>query len=371
VDSELLQTTIDALAIKARHRAQDYLTEDRLSRRVRFGQHLFMAELRGYQDTYHPWVEIIGTTLSHGCDCSRPGYCSHTTALFMDLERLPIDYPEISWTLAQEYYGAVQKWVRREDFPWSQIPEMVPPWRYPAHDEKWAKIKETLQLTSSHHPLAHDRHAMVFAEAHPTWLSYAPFLDTFSSWIANRRVESVGDIPKWVSLQWFQPQLPLNSVWIQMANNKLATQEWLQQLFTPNNLIYATAQRERVSLTALTLIDSRIARPLWSFFNHVDPTRVAEADALYLSGHVLDAIHLLETNLPDAPRSRLAVRQRLIAWLSLEDSIPHRLALAWETGSEDVLEPVKDLLSSRQRSEIMQALSENRGSYAPLDRDLE
>lgn len=358
-DIERLQRSVDSIPRRVRQSAEDYLTEDRLSRRIRHGKSTYSAELRGYHDQYRPVARNGDDALLLSCTCDRRQMpCAHAAALLLDLERSRHGYPEAPWELALAGGGTLLTWPFDPGLPWHTVAEQIPVWRMPFDLEPWERIQKRLEWNGAR-TLTQDGAAKIWAELHPSWLSEDRVRAAFETWLENWLGRPSRDWREWVLLSWMQPDLPLAPVFLATDREKpVAVREILAHLFSQGHVVAPTPGRQKAMLTNLTLVETTLGDALWASLGVSDADRIARADALYLSGAHEKAAQLLERELPESPEERRAARERLVRWQSLEDSLPHRLALAWERGSTEILEPVRHLLTPSQWSSLTAAVTE-------------
>ncbi|MCL5117126.1 MAG: hypothetical protein M1272_08270 [Firmicutes bacterium] len=359
-ETAAIQNLLDRLPDRLRQRARDYLTEDRLRRRMRIGMHLYAAELRGYEDVHHPSIRAVRGEWRYHCSCGRRQMpCPHVAALLVDLTTPKIRYPEAPWALAVEHHAAVADWLTEQPFPWQAVPEDIPPWRLPFSESAFRRTVPLLERSDPRAPLAQDGAAALWAEADDTWIQEPSVLERYYAWLEPRLERPLRDLAPWVTLQWMQPDLPMARVWMSAAATASTPLEpMLRRLFEGQALHEPTDGRIRSLLAAITVIAPHGASSLWDAFRAVDPHHLFEADALYLRGYQAEAVALLERELPEPPEPRRLARERLVRWLPPKESLPHRLALAWDTGSTTILDPVRSLISDSEWSDIIRALSE-------------
>lgn len=359
LDEHSLHAWIDCISPKLRQHAQDYLTEDRLVRRIRRGWALYTAELRGYQDTYRPRATVQNDVWDVGCTCARRHMpCSHAVALMLDLSRFFSEYVEAPWNLVVQAQQVMADWPFDQNFPWQHVPTVTPFWRKPFTPADLTKLTVLLSGASVSR-LAQDPAIPLWAELHPTWINHPIVYRLWDEWLTRHLNPLPSDAVLWVTLHWMQPNLPLSPVFLALSPWPTATAIF-QQLWNPAPLIVATPDRQRALLADLTLVLPDLGNSLWPLFRDIDPHALAQADAAYLAGHRQKAIQLLDQDLPSDPKARRDVRLRLINWLDPKASVPHRLALAWESGSITYVEPIRSFLTDRDWDLLIQALNEKR-----------
>ncbi|PSR22835.1 MAG: hypothetical protein C7B45_05015 [Sulfobacillus acidophilus] len=355
MDKASVHAWLDTVPRPLRHHAQDYLTEDRLARRLRRGSTLYTAELRGYRDRYWPRATIEGGVWAVTCTCDRrPKLCAHAVALMLDLSRFSADYAEAPWKLVVQADRLIADWPFESPLTWHLIPVTTPFWRKPQAEDFLPTLVSLLQTAANLH-LAEDPSLPIWAELHPSWLNHAAIQHLWTDWLRQYQSPRAQDAPLWVRLHWMQPVLKLTSVFLALDTSAAASAIF-RQLWSPQPLIVPTPKRQRALLADLTLVHPELAALVWPFFRGTDPFALAQADALYLAGRQHEAIQRLEQDLPDDAAARKQVRLRLIEWLDLNDSVPHRLALAWESGSLTYAEPIHHLLSDAQWTRLTDAL---------------
>lgn len=344
--------------------ARDYLTAGRLRRRLRQGTALYAAELRGYQDVYHVWLTSCQTpSLSCTCDRAR-GICTHAAALLLDLDSSPDLYTEASWAAAVQTLHDQPKWPFGSGLDWNLITEQRPWWRVPFNPQYLEEFMQIAEAPSRPLNLGRDPAAALWAEMDISWMSQDFVIALFDQWLKNHNKLSPQDLPLWALLHWMQPSLPLDWLFL-TADQPNTVKSLLRQLFHPGPLINSTSARREAILSDLTLVQPELAMVLWDLADDLDPYHFRQADALYLAGRSKDAAALLEHEMPTDPIARRQARQRLIQWVDLNDSLPHRMALAWEKGSLEVLLPVRHLIKSEDWLSITRALEETGTSGSP------
>ncbi len=340
--TDRLVDILDKAPIRTLNQARDYRRDDRLVRRLRVGTQFYAAELVGYQDRYHPAVRFDGNSPSATCTCSRRMPCAHAVALLLDLAEVLHLFLELPWALRNVLETSPTAWLLDQPFPWERIPQEAPAWRLPPD----GRAPHWLPTGDTRSPLSRDGATPIFAEMHPGWLENAAVERRLGSWIEQRLDQGRDEAYLWVQLAWFQPALPLTPVWMTFAGNGDARLAMLQQLMAPSPYWHATPFRRVSLLRALTVVDRLTATPFWDIFRSDDPNRLAQADSLYLSGDQAGACRVLEEHLPEDPEARRKVRARLIAWLSPAEALPHRLALALESGESSWAIAVQDTVNS-------------------------
>lgn len=350
-----MELRLAELPMRLRNQGRDYLREDRLVRRVRIGDRFYAAELRGYQDIYHPALERAGGAWRLHCSCDRRLPCAHLAALMDDVTHAV--YPEIPWRLGTQLEHPLSAWMTDQWFPWEQVPDQLSPWQRPPGDVSWyTATRETLHVPAA---LQDDRLAAQLAEMHPDWIAHETIGPVVERWRTGRLERPLGAPGLWAALQWVQPRLPLEPVWIAWAANpQPARDALLQRLFDPDPAWAATGERRLALLRALTVVHRDSARPIWEVFRYDDPWRLQEADALFVADARLEAIDVLERHMPGTTEARRAARSRLIDWLPLPDSVPHRLAMALDTGATEWVEPVRPWIDTDAWNAFNRALRE-------------
>lgn len=349
-----LQQHLDQMPSHIKRTARDYLAEDRLIRRVRHGRHSFAAELRGYQDRYHPASAVHEHALATSCTCERRQPCSHAAALLMDMERQAIVYPEAPWDVVQ-WSATDRGWEWDSAFPWNLVPETTPAWRLPFRPEAWEDLVPRL-ANNDYIPLSRDPRVRIWAEADLSWWERPDVQATFSGWVQGARLESADPV-LCAALLWMQPALPMvplvNAGLMARASMAGPLMGWL---WSQRPVLAPSPERQQRALALLTMTDPDVAGFLWGQFPQIDPHHLALADALYLAGRPQRAVRTLEQHLPAESGARRAARGRLVEWLDLEAGIPHRTALALETGQLDFLVPVRHLIADREWKSLEDAV---------------
>ncbi len=357
---ETLQHHIDALPSHTKRTARDYLAEDRLTRRIRHGEQSFAGELRGYQDRYHPAAAVDKQGLSPTCTCDRRQPCGHVSALLIDIERHILSYPEVPWDVVRQWVlDTVWQWDAA--FAWQLVPDATPEWRMPYRPELGASVLAQVR-SADYVPLARDPRVGIWAEAHSSWWEVPEFLQGFSRWASGARLSSA-DPRLCAALIWMQPALPMARLIDAGLMHRIAlAAPLLGWLFHPRPVLASSSARQLRALESLTLaVPDGSENFLWDAFPDVDPDHLARADALYLAGHPQHAIRLLEQHLPTESLARRAARQRLVDWMNLDAGIPHRTALALETGQLDFVLPVRHLIGDSEWRSLEAAVRSRAG----------
>lgn len=324
-------------------------------RRLRIGTTDFSAEIRGYQDRYRARavVQTSGITVFCSCESGRAA-CGHAAALLIDLDRNLNAYCEAPWDLARTTNTILSAWPFQQTVDWGLIPEGPPSWRrsYRETDSDWLAVE--LQRAQSGR-LDRDPMTRIWAELDPTWLEHAAVQQLFAQWLERYLGAPVHDQALWALLHWMQPNLTLSPIISFLTNNAAAAQAFMEFLWRPH-LIRATPERLLTCLADLTVVDPTLAQAMWPQYARLDPGSLAEADAWYRAGNHPRAIRLLEQHLSDDPLLRHQARVRLAAWMSLEDSVPHRIALALESRSTEPVEPVRHLIDREAWQSLVTSL---------------
>ncbi|MCY0877615.1 MAG: hypothetical protein OWU84_01540 [Firmicutes bacterium] len=352
-----LASLISQLPVSAQRQGEDYLLQERLTRRWRRPPRVLSAELRGYRDIYHPVLGGAREPMQWECDCGRRGSaCAHVAALLLDADRHPHLYRETPWAL----FVRTREWLTAPPLtwpdPWPWIPEAVLPWHLPFDQ---AALPTFLAAAHQGNPRATlDATWGLWADLHPSWLHHSKVRRAFDDWLSARLPYRERQPQRWVWLSWAQPHLPLAPALLALPESVKdpAVREALALLYGPALWRDATDARQMALLKVVTWLDSPLALELWRRFPQKPPWILEAADAFYQAGRVdLAQARLLEA-WPDTPEGRRAARERLIAWLPPEDSLPHRLALALDTGSLDLLQPVRHLLNAEDWSQLTRRL---------------
>ena len=354
-DAEKLARSIERAPDFARRTARDYLREDRLVRRFRIGSAFYAAELRGYRSTYYVLVRLDQPEAAADCTCDRPKQpCPHSTALLLDLESKPGRYDELGWRAILGADAARDAAPLTASLDWSSIPETPPWWRTALADEAAARIEEMLR--SSHRARALDRDPLteIFSELNPTVAASAAIQALYKKWAQEHRAGiRPEDGPTWVNLHWMQPSLVSGPLQLPPAAANSAVHTLLHRLSDPSPWLDTTPERLNALMHDLTVLSPDLGHQLWSYHN---VSVLSHADALFEAGHRQLAASWLESELPDDPDCRRQARIRLVDWLDVDATIPHRLALTWETGRLDWVEPVRDHLKPHEWDSIVNAL---------------
>jgi hypothetical protein len=283
----------------------------------------------------------------------------------LDLSRCSAEYPEAPWKLVVQADHQLENWPFEPAFVWPLIPVETPFWRKPPTDASLADLSKLLE-TPGHPHLGQDPSLPVWAELHPRWMNHEVIQRLWQKWLVPHHAPRAQDATLWVKLHWMQPALKLNAVFAALNPAAVAVAIF-HMLWCPVPLVVPTSERQRVLVADLTLVQPDLAMFVWPFFRNTDPFSLAQADALYLAGRPQQAIECLDQDLPDDPRVREQVRLRLIEWLAPEDSVPHRIALAWESGSLSYAEPIRHLMSDAEWTQLMRALRVRRASEPSAD----
>lgn len=355
-DVEKIIQLLDRAADYARRTGRDYLREDRLVRRFRIGGNIFAAELRGYRSTYHVVVRFRPGNDGLECSCDRIKQpCAHAAALLLDLQSKSDQYFELGWraVVAAERARLAMPVVAEID--WNLIPDVAPWWRTV---EPWQAVERLLPLmdraTRRGQPLARNRLTEIWAELNPEAILLPQTQALFADWIkpyqTSARPEDGAD---WVALRWMQPALGWT---VSLSPPEVAAAQiaaLLHRLTDPAPLLQTTPARRAALMHDLTVLDARLGHQLWTVLR----TPVLDhADALFAAGQRDWAAAWLESELPEHPALRRQARARLVDWLADEASVPHRLALAWDTGNLEWLTPVRQYLNPQEWESIMTAL---------------
>lgn len=355
---DLLYSAFDSAPSKAQQMARDYLLAERVGHRIRVGS-VYACRIQGYNDAYYPQIVMREEALTTRCNCpSRHDPCRHVLALIADLVHSPRLYAEAPFRVVWHYEQlSPQDLLSSQAFPWHLVPKTPPLWTQPFSEASLTEVHLAFRKTSSR--LQADPDIWFWAELHPSWLDKPLIQDQFDQWLALRRdlVVDASDARAWVVLHWMQPRLPLASIFAQQWPAFLTP--LMACLFNPSPLREATCNRTRALLTDLTALSPPLADALWPMFRSVDPFRLHQADALYVAGYPDKAIALLHDHLPDDGVGRRQARERLVRWLDLREGLGHRLALAWDTRSLKILDPVRDLLSEEEWTTIAKALQDH------------
>ncbi len=353
---ERARTWLNTIPVRLQRRAQDYLTQDRLHRRLRLGDHTLAAELIGYQDTYHMAL-TTGIQYELTCSCSLPSQpCVHAVALVLDVDRHFQDYTEASWKACLQAKDALSRWPFDEGLDWSLIDKARPWWRHAYQAERLEAIREGALRPPARQGIAKDASLALWAELDPSWLSHPAVTDAFRIWLDTRSPVVPQDWPLWILLHWMQPLLPLNAIFLSAVHPSRAAQALLAQMHHPAPLIRPTAQRHIRLLEDITLLDPDLANPLWTLAEGLDPYHLVQADALFVANQRKKAIALLERHLPNDKNARRQARRRLVQWTSPEDSVPHQLAMAWESGLIEDLTSIQHLISPQTWDRVTRAI---------------
>lgn len=355
---------LDQAPSRILNQARDYRRDDRLGRRLRVGTSLYTAELVGYQDRYHPAVRFDTNPIVASCTCSRGTLCAHAAALVLDLREGFDLYPELPWALRPLMANGFTAWLLDQSFPWERIPKVAPAWRLPPTD----RAPDWLLAGDATAPLSRDGAAEIFADMHPAWLQNADVHRQVAIWRDQRLTRERERADLWVQLAWCQPALPLNPVWMAFADDLNARLALVRQLGAPPLFWESTPARRVSMLKALTLVDPATAIPCWEMYRSDDPHRLAQADSLYLAGDGAGACRVLEEHLPQDPEARIEARVRLITWLSPAEALPHRLALALETGNSPWATQVRGTVDPDAWDLFSRAFGE-RWQVSPEDED--
>ncbi len=354
-----LQQYIDQMSSHIKRTARDYLAEDRLIRRVSHGGQSFAAELRGYQDRYHPTAAVHHQGLATSCSCERRQPCSHAAALLMDMEQHRLTYPEVPWDVVR-VWATDRAWRWDAHFPWDLVPDSIPDWRLPFRAEAWETVEPRF-AQEDYIPLSRDPRARIWAEADPSWWERTDFQTHFRTWVRGARLDSA-DPALCAALIWMQPELPVVPLITAGLMGRPSMAGLLMGwLFQQRPVLAPTPERVRRALESLTMTVPDAAEFLWGQFPEVDPHHLALADALYLAGRPQHAVRTLEQHLPTENQARRAARARLVEWLDLEAGIPHRTALALETGQWDFVLPVRHLIGDAEWQALEEAVRTRAG----------
>jgi hypothetical protein len=363
-----LTPLVDQLPVGARRQAEDYLIQDRLVRRWQRPPQIFAAELRGYRDVYHPHLVGVPDQLKGQCDCNRRGStCPHLAALALDLDRHPHWYVQTPWDL----FLQTREWLAHPPLdwpdPWPWLPEEPLAWQKPYASDLLPHILASLEKGNPRAPL--DVTWPIWADLHPSWLTASPIHEAFTAWLAARLPFRHLHVKRWVWLSWAQPDLDLAPVYLAFPESDAGAmvKEALALLFGPALWRDASGARQIALLKVVTWLDPALAAELWPRFPQHGSWVLAAADAYYQAGEQEKAQATLIQSWPEDPASRRAARHRLIAWLPLADSLPHRLALAIEERSLELLEPVRHLLSRDDWTQLTQQLKEHSQDAPPTD----
>lgn len=364
---EHARNLLDNIPVRIKRHAQDYLTGDRLHRRLRMGEHTVAAELIGYRDTYHM---ALATTVQPelSCSCTLPTQpCAHAVALVLDLDQHFQDYTEANWKSSLKAKDALSRWPFDEGLHWSFIDKARPWWRH-AHQAERIATLQNLALRPTVGPgIAKDPSLAIWAELDPSWLSDPAVMDAFRSWLAVRSPVVPQEWSLWVLLHWMQPLLPLSAIFLSADPPSLPAQALLAQMYHPAPLIRPTAQRRVRLLEDLTLVDPDLANPLWTLSDGLDPYHLVQADALFLANQKKKAIGLLERHLPTDKDARRQARRRLVQWTGPEDSMAHQLAMAWESGLIEDLTSIQHLMSPQAWDRAARAIQTDPNAWSTDD----
>ncbi len=367
--ADQLRESLHALPGWVRRSGQDYLTQDRLTRRLRIGETIYGARLLGYRDHYTVWTtHDKGNVWSTYCDCDRRERpCPHGAALLLDLSQSRPLYQEAPWRLAVQATALLASWPFAAGLDWHLIPEGPSRWRNPFAPEGVILIGQLLERQPKQTPRLHrDSLTALWAEMHPSWNQDAVVREYFHRWLAPYLEAPLQDFSQWALLHWMQPQLDLSSLFLGLEGQPatLMLEALLRQLCERNALIQPNVHRHRALLSDMTLIRPGFTSTLWDIFDDSERGRLAQADALYLADQKSQAINLLETALPQEPGVRRQARIRLIQWLDESAGLPHRLALAWDAGSPEELAPVRHLFTTQQWETVLKALQTEKGGLS-------